>query len=77
MCAFLLIRMGRCGCCEGGSERPVGVSGAGITSALGNAAVTFTLLSIPPRGANQSFLSHCGGAEAQLVENLLLLQGCE
>lgn len=64
--------MGRCGCCEGGSESPVGVSGEGITSALGNAAATFTLLPMSPRGANQSWLSHLGVAEAQLAENLLL-----
>lgn len=70
--------MGRCGCCEGGSERLAGVCGEeNHIPALGNAAATFSLLPMPPRGANQSLLSHSGGAEAQLVENLLLLQDCE
>lgn len=54
-------------------EIQVGVSWEGITSVLGNAAAT--LISMPLRGAKQSLLSHFGGAEAQLLENLSAIAG--
>ena len=71
--APLLIRTGRCGSCEGRSERDR--LGLGIVSVLGNAAATFILISMPLRGAKQSLLSHFGDAEAQLLENLPAVAG--